>query len=73
MIGAIKGNFGATLLDLKRQEEAEPLLIDGFRIIRKVLPETDPRIAVPKQRLERLYREWKKPGRLAEALRPDAQ
>jgi serine/threonine protein kinase len=73
MIGAIKGNFGATLLDLKRYEEAEPLLIDGFRIIRKVLPETDPRIAVPKQRLERLYREWKKPGRLAEALRPDAQ
>ncbi len=69
-IGAIQGNYGLALVELKRFAEAEPLLIDSFRIIRKVLPENDPRNDVPKHRLERLYREWGKPERLSEALRP---
>ena len=68
-IGAILGNYGLAQLELKRFGEAEPLLVESYKIIRKVLPENDPRIDVPKRRLERLYREWGKLDRLSGALK----
>lgn len=67
-IGAVQGNFGLALLELRRFDEAEPLLIASYQTIRKVLPEKDARIDVLKRRLERLYREWGKLERLAPAL-----
>ena len=68
-LAAIQGNYAAALLEVKDYAAAEPLLIASYQAFKKVFGAGDPRLQVPRERIERLYREWGKPERIAPALR----
>ena len=58
--------LGACLTMLGRYEEAEPLLINSFPIIRDAVGERNVRTLDALRRIIRLYRDWGKPDRAAE-------
>lgn len=67
-LAVIRSNYGLSLARLRRFEAAEPLLIAGYRGLRKVLPADDPRLQVLRQRITQSYRDWGHPERLSEVL-----
>jgi serine/threonine protein kinase len=68
-LAAMRSNYGAALVELREYERAEPLLLQSYRTVRDALGADHPQLAVPRGRLERLYRDWGKPEKLAEALK----
>lgn len=68
LTGSVEGALGECLALQKRFAEAEPLLLDSYKIIKTTVNENDPRRAEAVQRLATLYQSWGKAGKAADYL-----
>jgi len=66
LIGTTEGALGECLTMQKRYAEAEPLLLDSYKILKSTAVEHDPRIGEAIQRLTALYKRWGKFEKTAE-------
>lgn len=60
LIGASEGALGECLTLQKRYATAEPLLLDGYRIMKSTTSDHDPRTTEATKRLITLYQSWGK-------------
>jgi tetratricopeptide (TPR) repeat protein len=58
LIGTTEGALGECLIMLKRYGEAEPLLLDSYKILKSTAREHDARTIEAVQRLITLYQSW---------------
>jgi tetratricopeptide (TPR) repeat protein len=65
LIGSSKGALGESLRLQKRYVEAEPLLVEGYNILKSTTGEQDPRRKEVRQSLKSLYEAWHKPEKAA--------
>jgi len=61
LIGAVQGALGECLTTQKRYAEAEPLLLESYRIFKSTAGQQDPHTMEAQQRLKTLYEAWRKP------------
>jgi tetratricopeptide (TPR) repeat protein len=66
LIGTTEGALGECLTMQKRYAEAEPLLLDSYKILKSTAVEHDPRIGEAIQRLTTLYERWGNQQKTAE-------
>lgn len=66
LIGTTEGALGECLTMQKRYAEAEPLLLDSYKILKSTAVDHDPRIGEAIQRLTTLYKRWGKLEKSAE-------
>ena len=66
LIGTTEGALGESLTMRKHYVEAEPLLVDSYKILKSTAVERDPRTIEAVQRLITLYHFWGKPLKAAE-------
>jgi tetratricopeptide (TPR) repeat protein/tRNA A-37 threonylcarbamoyl transferase component Bud32 len=67
----LRGGHGETLVLLERFAEAEPLLLDSYRVFRATRGDAHPASRNAAARLSQLYRAWEKPDKAA-AYEPQA-
>ena len=67
-LAAIRANFGLSLAQSGRFEEAEPLLLTAWKTVTSQFPDGDPRRQNVRTSVETLYRLWGKPTHAASAL-----
>ncbi len=65
LIGAAQGALGECLTTQKRYAEAEPLLLESYRIFKSTAGEQDRYTRESHQRLKILYEAWHKPEKSA--------
>jgi tetratricopeptide (TPR) repeat protein len=61
LIGTSEGTLGECLTAQRRYSEAEPLLLDSYKVMKSTAGEHDPRTLEAAQRLTTLYQSWGKP------------
>jgi eukaryotic-like serine/threonine-protein kinase len=66
LIGTTEGALGECLIRLKRYGEAEPLLLDSYKILKSTARERDARTIEAVQRLITLYQSWGKAQKAAD-------
>jgi hypothetical protein len=56
-----KSALGRSIAQQKRYAEAEPLLLDNYRVLRAVRGADNPTVTRTHDWIEQLYRDWGKP------------
>ena len=65
LIASSKAALGESLRLQKRYAEAEPILLDSYRILKSTSGDQAPRTKEARQSLKSLYQDWHKPEKAA--------